>query len=411
MVERASADRNEELLSLLAGADLLGTDELRDLRSIARDYVTARGGTATARTALQENRFDAPGWRKMCAEQGWAGMALPDRLGGGGATFEQLVAVLSECAAVLAYPQLLGSAVRAGLLLAEVLDAPEWLPAVIAGPVVVGVVGGWFPQDGEVRATAVRVSSNGWQVSVEDPFVVDVAEAGVLLVRARIEGTDADGLFAVTTTPARLADSMRPPRPSALDPSRAPGTVRLDRMAADLLELRMPVHVAWRHSLRATEATLAAEQVAASRQLLKVAVGYLETREQFERPLSSFQALRHRCADLLVEIEAADAAARLAGKAVDGGLADCELACSIAVATASDCFVHVAAEAIQLHGGIGFTWEHDAQLYFRRAQVNATLLGDARWHRARIAALLELNGAPEGRVGSSLDSAAPGPQT
>ena len=386
MVEVTLTDRNDELLGLLADADLLAGGDEDEFRVAVRGYLGSRGGPAMARSAVEEVDFDAAAWQRMAAEQGWVAMTLPERLGGAGASFGQVAAVLAECGSVLAYPQLLGAAVRAGALLGEVVTPPAWLPDVVEGRTLVAVVGDWFPQFPSAPAVARRTAAGRWVVTVVDPFVIDATSAGLLLVRARCDADGEDGLFAVAVEPSRRS----PGAARALDPSRCPAEVRLTAAPAERLQLGVPVEAAWLAATRAAEAGLAIEQVAASRQLLTVALGYLAARRQFGRPLSSFQALRHRGADLLVDIDAATAATRLAAQAVDAVGSDAGLPCSVAAAAASDCFVRAAAEAIQLHGGIGFTWEHDAHLYFRRAHADAALLGDAAWHRAAIAVAVGL---------------------
>jgi alkylation response protein AidB-like acyl-CoA dehydrogenase len=312
--------------------------DTKELRSTLRGFFLQH---APVRSQLAD---DPATWKRLTAELGLIGLAVPEEHGGSGASFVELAVALEEAGRSLLRAPVLSTAVAA-LLLAE-NDATDLL-----GPLLDGSMSAAFVV-GDVSADADRLTGSV-------PQVVDAASAGLLLITA------GDALYAVPASDA----AVRPLE--ALDPTRPLASVELEAVparrigdasyAVDLL------HVA-----------LAAESVGAARAALEQTVDYLKVREQFGRPLGSFQALRHRVADLTVELEAATSTTWYAARAVAERSPDLPVVAPLAKATATDAFTHIAGESIQLYGGIGFTWEHDAHLYFKRAWTTALLHGDAR---------------------------------
>jgi len=178
-----------------------------------------------------------------------------------------------------------------------------------------------------------------------------------------------------------------------LDPTRPQARVHFAHSPARLVCAAERLEAVWNRARELTTVALAAEQLGGATRLLEMAVEYAGLREQFGRPIGSFQAIKHKCADLLVDLEAARSAAAFAIWAAAHGDECLPLAAAIAQAAVSETYSRVAAENIQIHGGIGFTWEHPAHLYFRRAKSDEALLGDPFQHRRRIGELLELNTA------------------
>jgi alkylation response protein AidB-like acyl-CoA dehydrogenase len=242
---------------------------------------------------------------------------------------------------------------------------------------------------GVFDAEAVVVTANGDALSGKVSQVVDGGFADVLLVAAR--GSDGVALYAVDG-----AAAQRTPL-ATLDLTRSAATVTLSDTPATLIAGVDEAPRVLEHALQVGAALLAIEQVGAAQHLLDLSVEYAKSRLQFGRPIGSFQAVKHRLADLLVDVEHARSTAYHAVWALSDGSDDPALATSIAQAVCSAALSHVATDTIQVHGGIGFTWEHQAHLYYKRAATDAVLLGSAEQHRDRIAAMV-LDDATADRV-------------
>ncbi len=296
-------------------------------------------------------------WRLLATDLGLAGLAVPERAGGSGGTFVDLAVALEEAGRALLPAPLLASATAAVALERAAPDAPE-LSALAAGATV-GTLGVAADLDTAAGLTGVV------------PHVVDAALAEVVVVAA------AGGLWLVPTTAAGV--SVEPA--TGLDPTRRQATVRLEAararpvgdgdaaaMAVDLLRVALSV-----------------EAIGVARWCLDATVGYLKTREQFDRPIGSFQALQHRAADLVVRLESAAATAYYAAWAAADAPAELPVVAPLALSVCGQAAYDIAAETIQMHGGIGFTWEHDAHLYFKRAASTRLLLGDEHVQRTVLA--------------------------
>jgi alkylation response protein AidB-like acyl-CoA dehydrogenase len=288
--------------------------ELDDLRASVRDFLAAR---APVRAQLRD---DPAVWKRLSTELGLTALPVED------VPFAWVAAVLEETGRVLLRAPYLSTVVAATAL--KALGDEQHLAALAEGSATAALA-----LDGSLDQVA------------------DAAGASILLL-AR-----GDDLFAVDDFTAEPLDPMDPTRPQARV------TAGEGRLVGDASHARDVLHVA-----------LAAESVGAAQRVLELAVEHLLVREQFGRPLGSFQALRHRVADLTVAVEAATSSAWYAARATD----DLPVAAPLAKAVAADAFVQVAGEAIQLFGGIGFTWEHDAHLYFKRAWTTALTHGDSR---------------------------------
>jgi alkylation response protein AidB-like acyl-CoA dehydrogenase len=379
------ADADSWLRAALAAAPLTVSEDRRQLAELARGYLT-KDAAAAARTREAAPDQDLPRrWQRLAQEQGWPGLALDERCGGFGYGFAELAVVIAECGRALAYPELVTTSVLgAGLLAGDDDAGREYLTRLASGACVVAVAGGYTV--GRTVAADAALHGADWRLSGDLGPVAHGPAAHLLLVPA---GT-AKGiaLFAVESA----APGVRIEPVPVLDPTRPSARVVLSAATAQLICDAQRFPAVWRQArLRATVA-LAAEQVGGAERALEMTLGYVATREQFGRPIGSFQAVKHRCADLLVELQAARSATEFAVWAADTGHPCLPLAASIAKATAGDAFRLIAAETVHLHGGIGFTWEHDAHRYLRRAASDQVMLGDAFWHRHRIANLLALPG-------------------
>jgi alkylation response protein AidB-like acyl-CoA dehydrogenase len=259
----------------------------------------------------------------------------------------------------------------------------RWLPRIAEGSLIATVA--MTDEEGSWDLAAVTTSASkvgeGWTLDGVKMFVVDGQLADLLLVVARTD--DGLGVFAVDKdAPGVTRTSLAP-----LDLTRPLARIELSGAPAQRVGTGDSAG-AIAHALDLALVALAAEQSGAAERALEMAVDYAKIRVQFGRPIGSFQAIKHKCADMLLEVESAKSASYFAAWSAAEGSDELPVAAALAKAYCSDAFFHVAAENIQIHGGIGFTWEHDAHLYFRRAKSSQLLFGDPQHHRSRLADLV-----------------------
>jgi alkylation response protein AidB-like acyl-CoA dehydrogenase len=353
--------------------------ELLQLREATRGFV-ASVSPETAVRALAAGGYsvDRAAWRRACVEQGWPALAVPEREGGAGFGLDAVAVVAEECGRALAFGPLLTTGVIGVELLRSGVQQ-DHLAAVLAGEALIGIVaelGGVDP--GPAIAQATR-TADGWLLYGRHDFVLGGADADLLLVLAAT--ADGDAWFACR---ASATGVTREPL-ATLDLTRPQARVVLDAVEGELVRPPEQAEAAWARARQIARVMLAAEQVGSGGRLLELAVGYAGTRVQFGQPIGSFQAVKHKCADLLIALEQARSAVLLAVDSADSGGPDLPLVAAIASAAAGEALLTAAAETIQIHGGIGFTWEHPAHLYFRRAYADAELLGNPSQARAWIA--------------------------
>jgi alkylation response protein AidB-like acyl-CoA dehydrogenase len=314
-------------------------------------------------------------WKALVAELGLHAIAIPQVYGGAGYDFAGPAVVLEELGRSLAPVPYLASAVLATQVLCAAGSEQArrtWLPRLAAGEITatvafVGVDPQWTP-------TASPLAFDGNRVTGRAAYVPDAAFADVVVV----VGPDAVGIVAVD------ADGVTMGQEPALDPTRPFSTVDFDAARVERVG-----GAGVGRALDVATVALACEQLGGAEQVLGLTVAYACTRHQFGRAIGSFQAIKHMLADARVDIEAAAAAVRHAVALVDAG-DDRELAeaASVAKSAVSDAYWEVARDAVQVHGAIGFTWEHDLHLYLRRALVSREFLGSPQWHRERLAVTL-----------------------
>ncbi|WP_431238302.1 acyl-CoA dehydrogenase family protein [Mycolicibacterium aichiense] len=355
------------------------TEEQQQLRAAVRKFCADNFDESTVRRLMEsEVPFDAKVWNRLGAELGVLGLSVPEDDGGvGGSLVDQAVAV-EEFGAALACGPLFGTVYLAVPALVASSSGPardELLAQLVEGTTTAAFA--VADQAGAFDPAAVTVTAAGDTVSGTVKRVVDGAAADVILVAAT--GSDGVGLYAVDAQ-----DVARTPL-STLDLTRPQANITFSDSPARLLAGPEDAERVITHALQVGSALLAVEQVGAAQHLLDLSVEYAKSRLQFGRQIGSFQAIKHKLADMLVDLEHARSAAYHAVWALSDGSDDPALATSIAAAAASAALSHVAADTIQVHGGIGFTWEHQAHLYFKRAATDAALLGNAEQHRARIA--------------------------
>jgi alkylation response protein AidB-like acyl-CoA dehydrogenase len=361
--------------------ELVVTEEQRELRDALRRFFADRSPSAEVRRLMETAEgYDPKMWAQMAEQLGLQGLAVPEEHGGAGFGVRELAVVFEEMGrAVVCAPFLAtitaAAALRAGDgghdLLAGIADG-----STIATLAVAEDGGSW-------ELDAVETRAEGGVLRGTKSFVVDGCVAALLLVAARDE--EGVGLYAV----AAGAEGMTRTSMPTLDQTRKLARIEFDGTPAR----KVGGADAIRHALDVAAVALAAEQLGGAQRTLDMTVEYAKVRHQFGRPIGSFQAIKHRCADMFVLVESARSAVLNAAAAADESPEELPRAAALAKAYCSDAFFHTAGEAIQLHGGIGFTWEHDAHLYFKRAQGSRQLFGSPDAHRARLAALAGITSA------------------
>lgn len=362
----------------------------QELRTSVREMLADRSpvGQVLARCE-QRQPYDRDLWRVLAKDMGLTGLAVPEAYGGAGAGPRELAVVLEELGRVVAPVPYLGSAVVATATLGAVLAQParpaqpavaELLASLAAGATAALVV----PVDTAPGAAAASVRSDGGALTGQVRAVADAWAADTLLVPTE------QGLYAV---PGEADGVTRAPVVS-LDLTRPLCDVVCEAAPGQLLagpDAAVPAVAA---GLLAGAALLASEQLGVAQWCLDTTVDYVRTRHQFGRPVGSFQALKHRLADVWVQVAQARAAARYAAGCLADRDPDAPVAAALAQAYCSAVAVHAAEECVQLHGGIGFTWEHPAHLFLKRAKADAIIFGTADRHRAELGRLVDL---PVGR--------------
>ncbi|MFD8494607.1 acyl-CoA dehydrogenase family protein [Amycolatopsis sp. NPDC059657] len=366
--------------------DLLYSEVEEDLRASVRDLLKAQAEPAAviARTETAEP-YDLKLWRTLAADLGVAGLAIPEELGGHGASAREVAVVLEELGRSVAPVPFLGSAVLAtsALLGADTSSevVTELLGRLASGDLIGTLAvplttapGGDFPSTVSVAADGTLTGRVG--------TVADASVAEVILVPA--VGAGGPALYAVEASAVTLTQL------TSLDLTRRLSTVELSGAAGRLVAGPSHAAAALQHALTTAAGLLASEQLGVAEWCLNETVAYLKTRYQFGRPVGSFQALKHRLADLYLAVVNARAAARYAADSLATASEDVPVAVAVAQARCAPIAVKAAEEAIQLHAGIGMTWEHPAHLYLKRAKSDELALGTAGRHRATLAGLINL---------------------
>jgi alkylation response protein AidB-like acyl-CoA dehydrogenase len=366
----------------------LGTSaEQRELRDAVRRFLADRAPLPRVRELMDtESGHDPEVWRQASEQLGLPGIAIAEEHGGAGFTFAEQAIVLEEAGAALYGGPYLASAVLAATALTASEDKAAMaglLPGLAAGTTIGTLAfteddGSWDPGTGRLAASRPG-GDGGWQLDGHKSFVLDGHTADLILATARTAA--GLSLFAVDAAAAGLTRTALP----TLDQTRKLARLEFSAAPARLIGTDGGAGPVLAHTLDVAAIALAAEQLGGAQRALDMAVEYAKTRHQFGRPIGSFQAIKHRCADLLLEVESLRSAAGFAAAAVADGSPEVPAVASLIKAYASDTFFHVAGENIQIHGGIGFTWEHDAHLYFKRAAASQLFLGDAACHRERLA--------------------------
>ena len=361
-----------------------------ELRQVVREFLRQRSPSRDVRRLMEagEGR-DAEVWAMLTGQLGLSGIAVPARYGGAGYGPVELGIAVEEMGRALLVAPYFSTVVLAGQALAASGDEgamARWLPGIADGSLTAALAvaeesGSWDLADITVAAEPAAASGDGWTVSGTKLYVVDGHTADLLLVVARTPG--GHGVFAVEGDDPGVERA----RVDALDLTRPLASVTLGDARAVRVGAGRDT-AAWLSEVTdLVLAALAAEQLGGAARCLELSVEYAKVREQFGRPIGSFQAIKHKCATLFLEVESGRSAVSQATAALAGREPDASLAAALAYVHCSAAFTHAAKECIQIHGGIGYTWEHDAHLYLRRAKSSELFLGPPARQRARLAAL------------------------
>jgi alkylation response protein AidB-like acyl-CoA dehydrogenase len=371
--------------AVVAAMNFAFSEEQEELRRTVRSFLEQKSPEAEVRRLMEtEEGYDQAVWKQMGEQMGLQGLAIPEEYGGSGYSYIELIVVLEEMGRrLLAAPYFSTVVLAANTLLQSGDDAAkkELLPGIASGETIATLAiteanGRWDEEGITVQASG---SGDSWTLDGEKMFVIDGHVANLVLVAAKtgagtsifaVQG-DASGL---TRTPLATMDQTRKQAKLTFagTPARLVGT---DGQGWQTLSTVLDL----------AAVGLAAEQVGGAQLVLEMAVQYAKDRIQFGRPIGSFQAIKHKCADMLLEVESAKSAAYYAGWCAAEMNDELPSVASLAKAYCSEAYFHAAAENIQIHGGIGFTWEHPAHLYFKRAKSSELLFGDPTYHRELLA--------------------------
>jgi alkylation response protein AidB-like acyl-CoA dehydrogenase len=362
--------------------------ERDDLRSMVRELLTERSASEQVRAAVERPEGHDPQLWRTVAELGLAGLLVPEEHGGAGAEFADMAVVLHELGRRVVPLPIVSGGVLAATALTDCENpalATELLPDVASGERGIAVaVGG---PDGQLPVATWGMTwtpdGDGVRLDGVTGFVLDAAGSDVLLVGAT--GPDGAVLAAVDSSRARIEQL------SITDRTRRLGRVVLDAVRVPRERLLTDPGGAGPlidRVQRAGALALAASEVGLAERTTEETAAYARERHQFGRAIGSFQAVKHTCADMVVAVECARVAVDDAVTAWAGAEEDARLTVSIAKAVAGDAAVAVCGDAVQMHGGIGFTWEHDAHLWLKRAVLDQALFGSPSWHRRRVADLV-----------------------
>ena len=367
------------------------SDEHQQLRATVRRFLADRATEADVRRVIDTDPgYDVSLWQQMASELELQGLGVPEAYGGCGYGVEETTIVCEELGRALLPSPFFPTVNLAANLLLAIGDQDanrQYLPPIVSGELVATVAvaeesGSWQP--GDLSAVTAEHRVGGWRLHGEKRAVLSADAAGLILVVA----SGAAGISVYAVDPA--AAGVTVVRLSALDLTRRQSKVRFDNAPATLVGSPGAAGPAVATALDAAAVALAAEQAGAAARLVQLCVDYAKLRRQFGQPIGAFQAIKHKLADMAFDLERMDSLVRHAATTAASGSPELPVIATMAKVFCSEALFRVAVETIQVHGGIGFTWEHVAHLYFRRAKSSEYLLGSPTQHR-RI--LLERLGA------------------
>ena len=361
------------------------SEEQEELRRFVRQFLEDKSPESAVREQMDtEKGYDDAVWNQMAEQLGLQGLIIPEEYGGSGFSYIELIVVLEEMGRALLCAPFFSSVVLAANALIHSGDdeaKAALLPGIASGETVAALAfteenGRWDESGITMEATA---DGDGWRISGTKMFVIDGHTADVVVVAARTAG--GVSLFWCPSDAEGLASTAL----STMDQTRKQARLDFDNTPVTLIGAEGGGWAVLERVLDLAAVALAAEQVGGAQMCLDMSVQYAKDRVQFGRPIGSFQAIKHKCADMLLEVESAKSAAYYAGWCASELNDELPSVASLAKAYCSEAYFHASAENIQIHGGIGFTWEHPAHLYFKRAKSSELLFGDPTYHRELLA--------------------------
>jgi len=361
------------------------SEEQEELRKVVRDFLGAKSDEATVRELMEtDSGFDPAVWSQMGEQMGLQGLIIPEEYGGSGYSYVELTVVLEEMGRrLLCAPYFSTVALAANTLIhsGDESAKQEYLPGIASGETIATLA--FTEANGKWDESGITMTASGsgdsWTLSGEKMYVLDGNSASLVLVAARTSA--GVSLFAVAGDAAGLTREAL----STMDQTRKQSRLTFADTPARLIGTDGGGWDVLSTVLDLAAVALAAEQVGGAQECLEMAVQYAKDRVQFGRPIGSFQAIKHKCADMLLEVESAKSAAYYAGWCASELNDELPSVASLAKSYCSEAYFHTTAENIQIHGGIGFTWEHPAHLYFKRAKSSELFLGDPTYHRELLA--------------------------
>src|SRR5262245_53263878 len=367
------------------------SEEQEELRRTVRQFLEAKSPETEVRRLMETTEgYDPAVWKQMGQELGLQGLAIPEAYGGQGFTFIELGIVLEEMGRVLLCAPYFSSAVLAANAILNVGtedQKQQFLPGIASGDTIATLA--FTEPSGKWDAAGITMEANEnvggeFTLTGEKMFVLDGFTADLIVVVARLAGTTGtDGITFFTVRGD--ADGLTRTALSRMAMTRKQAKLEFNNVVASPLGSTSDGFAAFSKTLDQAAVALSNEMMGGAQKVLEQSVEYAKVRVQFGRPIGSFQAIKHKCADMLLEVESGKSAAYYAAWAAAEDNDELPVAASLAKAYTSDAYFHCAAENIQIHGGIGFTWEHDAHLYFKRAKSSELLFGDATYHRELLA--------------------------
>ncbi len=361
------------------------TEEQEELRKTVRQFLEAKSAEEAVREQMEtENGFDAAVWSQMGEQMGLQGLIVPEEFGGSGYGYVELGIVLEEMGrSLLCAPFFSTVVLAANTLIHSGDDAAKaaHLPGIAAGQTIATVA--FTEPSGKWDEAGITLAASGsggdYTLTGTKMFVLDGHTANLIIVAART--ANGVSLFTVAGDAAGLTRTAL----STMDQTRKQAKLEFSNTPATLLGAEGQGWTILNTVLDLAAVGLAAEQVGGAQKVLDMAVEYAKVRVQFGRPIGSFQAIKHKCADMLLEVESAKSAAYYGMWCAAEMNDELPSVASLAKAYCSEAYFHATAENIQIHGGIGFTWEHPAHLYFKRAKSSELLFGDPTYHRELLA--------------------------
>jgi alkylation response protein AidB-like acyl-CoA dehydrogenase len=355
------------------------SEEQEELRKMMRSFLEKHSPeTEVRRLMATEEGYDASVWNLMAEEMALQGLGIPEAFGGQGFGPVELYVVFEEMGAALLCSPFFSTVALAANAVLEVgtdADKQRWLPGIAAGETIATVA--VLDDNGTFDRSSVSVANGALSGAVS--YVTDGHVADVVFVPVSENG--GVSLYAVEKGAAGFTATALP----TMDQTRKQARLEFSNTPATLVGTAGGAAAGLDIALQIAATFLAAEQVGGAQRVLGNAVEYAKNRVQFGRPIGSFQAIKHKCADMLLDVESAKSAAYYAAWAAQERNDELAIASSLAKSYCSEAYFHCAAENIQIHGGIGFTWEHHAHLYFKRAKSSELMLGDPAYHRELLA--------------------------